>query len=121
MRGWVLFGLLLLGGFGCVDTTVTRPYQEEDLTIKEIRQKLQSGDFRQKLEASKQIDKLPLEERLRVVTVLSVDPAASTRLLAVKKLAKIEDPRSRIRLEKMSKEDPDPVVQELAATFLSSP
>ena len=121
MRGRVLFGLLLLGGFGCVDTTVTRPYQEEDLTIKEIRQKLQSGDFRQKLEASKQIDKLPIEERLRVVTVLSVDPAASTRLLAVKKLAKIEDPRSRARLEKMSKEDPDSVVRELAATFLSSP
>ncbi len=121
MRGRVLFGILLLGGFGCVDTTVTRPYQEEDLTIKEIRQKLQSGDFRQKLEASKQIDKLPLEERLRVVTVLAVDPAASTRLLAVKKLAKIEDPRSRARLKKMSNEDLDPVVRELAATFLASP
>ncbi len=94
----LLLGLILLSSNGCVDTTVTRPYQEEDLTIREIRKKLQSGDFRQKLEASKQIDKLAVEEKLRVLIILSQDAEASTRLLAVKKLAKIEDPRAEARL-----------------------
>lgn len=121
MRGWILSSVLLFAVAGCVDTTVTRPYQEEDLTVKEIRKKLQSGDFRQKLEASRQIDKLPLEERVRVALILSEDGVASTRLLAVKKLGRMEDSRSRNRLEVLAKEDPDPVVRELASTFLSSP
>ena len=115
----VMFGSLFLSAIACVDTTVTRPYEERDMTVREIRKKLTSGDFRQKLEASKQIDKLEVEERLSVLLVLSEDAEASTRLLAVKKLAKIEDSRAQARLERMSKDDPDELVRELASSLLS--
>jgi HEAT repeat protein len=111
----VMFGSLFLSAIACVDTTVTRPYEEREMTVREIRGKLSAGDFLRKLEASKQIDKLEGEERLQVLLVLSEDPEASTRLLAARKLAKIDDPRARARLDRMAKKDPDPDVRTLCS------
>lgn len=108
------FLLALLTGCG-VDPTVKEPYKAKDLTVDEIRAKLQSGDFRQRLEATKQIDSLPSDEKLRVLLVLADDPQPSTRLLAVKKLRAIDDPQARAKLEQIAKNDPDPDVRELAA------
>ena len=108
----VAVALLVLAG--CADTTVKQPYKAPDLTVEEIRTKLQSEDFRQQLEASKQIDKLEPAEKLRVVLALSKDPRGKTRILAVKKLKAIDDAKARERLEQMAKDDPDPDVKDLA-------
>jgi hypothetical protein len=98
-----------------VDPTVTQPFVERDLTTDEIRAKMASGDFKQVLEASKQIDKLDPAERLRVLLKLADDPQASTRLLAVRKLRAMDDPRARERLDAMAKGDPDADVRDAAA------
>ena len=114
--------LALLGGGlwlslgGChVDTEVTKPYAQRSLATEEIRAMLASGDFKQRLEASRQVDKLEPQERLTVLLELAQDPDAAARLLAVKKLKEVDDPRARETLTKMAKDDPDPNVRELAA------
>ncbi len=107
--------LLAVAAFaGCADTSVDKPYRKPELAAEEVRRKLASGDFRQRLEASKQIDKLAPEEKLQVLLILSKDPQASTRILAVKKLRELSDPRAKERLAEMAKSDSDPDVRELA-------
>jgi HEAT repeat protein len=106
--------LLLLFLVGCSDPTVKEPYQQKDLTVEEIRAKLKSEDFKHRLEASKQIDKLPSEEKLLVLLNLAADPEPSTRLLAVKKLQAVDDPRARQKLEQLAQSDPDTDVREAA-------
>ena len=97
-----------------VDKTVTQPYVAKDLTTEEVRSRLKSGDFKERLEAGKQIDKLEPEEKLRVLLKLAEDVDAPARLLAAKKLLKIEDARAKKKLEQMAKEDSDPDIREMA-------
>lgn len=102
--------------WGCsYDPTAKEPYKKRDLTVEEIRAKLKSADFKQRLEASAQIDKLDPEEKVQVLLVLADDPVASTRILAVKKLVPLQDPRARAKLEHVAKSDPDADVRDLAA------
>jgi len=109
-------GALWLLSSGCqVDTQVTRPYQERSLAAEEIRAMLASGDFKRRLEASKQIDQLPDAERLTVALDLSRDQDPAIRLLAVKKLKEIADPRAKEALGALAKDDPDATVRELAS------
>ena len=111
----VALGLALAAG-ACVDRTVTHPPREVDLTVEEIRTKLQTGSFRDKLEARKQIAKLEDGERFRVLQALSEDPAASTRTIAVGELGKMLPHAGALaRLTEMAAEDPDETVRELAA------
>lgn len=112
----VAVGAAWLLSSGCqIDRQVTEPYREPTLTGAEILTMLASGDFKQTLEASKQIDRLASEEKLAVLLDLARDQNAATRLLAVKKLADVDDPRARKALADMAKDDPDPTVRELAA------
>lgn len=97
-----------------IDPTVKEPYKERDLQAKEIRAMLTSGDFMKQREASRQIEKLEPEERLRILTTLSKDADAPVRLIAVKNLHKIDDPRAKETLAKLAKDDPDETVRELA-------
>ncbi len=107
---------LPLAILGCrYDPTAKEPYKKRDLTVEEIRAKLKSSDFKQRLEASAQIDKLDPEEKIQVLLVLADDPVASTRLLAVKKLSPLQDARARAKLERLAKDDPDADVRDLAA------
>jgi HEAT repeat protein len=107
---WTLMG-------GCaVDTQITEPHRERDLKLEEIRAMLKSGDFTKKLEASKQIDKLPAEEKLRTLLELSADAEPATRILSVRKLKAIDEPRAKAALARLAKEDPDDTVRELAGT-----
>jgi len=121
----ILFLLILLTGGGTfafvnrdmlIDHSLTEPYVEKDLTTEEIRTKLLSGGLKQKLEASKQIDKLPAEEKLRVLLKLSEGEATTSRLMAVKKLRSIEDSRAKERLKWLSENDPDALVRQLAGS-----
>lgn len=107
-------GVWLLRQRARVDRSVTQPYVEKDLTTDEIRAKLASGEFKDKLEAAKQIDKLDPAEKLRVLLKLADDPQAATRLLAVKKLRTLDDPRAKEKLARLAEEDPDPDVRDLA-------
>ena len=121
MKKLVVAGIVLLaaaGGWlafaGChVDGTVAQPVEHRDLALDEIRGMLKSGDFKQKLEASKQIDKLPLDDRLRVLDGLAADPDQAVRLMAAKKLKTIDDPRAKATLEKL-KNDADADVKAMA-------
>jgi len=102
---------------GCsTDPTVAQPHLKRDLKAEEIRSMLTTGDFKQKLEAQKQIDKLEPEERLRIVLALAKDADAAVRLIAVKKLRAIDDPRAKAELARLAKDDPDETVRELAGT-----
>ncbi len=121
----ILFCLILLTGGGTfafvnrdalIDNSLTEPYVEKDLTTEEIRSKLLSGGLKQKLAASKQIDKLPAEEKLRVLLKLSEGSETTSRLMAVKKLRSIEDSRAKERLKWLSENDPDALVRELAGS-----
>ena len=100
---------------GCsTDPTVAQPHLKRDLKAEEIRTMLTSGNFKQKLEAKDQIDKLEPEERMRVLTALSTDSDAAVRLIAVQKLKKSDDPRAKDILAKLAKDDPDDTVRDLA-------
>lgn len=100
---------------GCVDSSVTQPYEAKDLTLEEIREKLASKDFKEKLEAKKQIDKLEPEERVRILLALAQDRSPATRIIAAQKLRALDDPRAKTAVARLAQEDPDPTVREVAA------
>ena len=112
----VAVGLWLLSGGCSVDREISKPVEKRDLTLDEIRTKLASSDFKQKLDAEKQIDKLEAEEKCRILLGLSREPDAAVRLIAVKHLAKLERPDARARIGEIAKDDPDPTVREFAAS-----
>jgi HEAT repeat protein len=97
-----------------VDKSVTDPVRERNLVTEEIRSMLKSGDFKARLEASRQIDKLGQEEKINVLIDLARDSDPAARILAAKKLNEIDDPRAKETLAKLAKEDPDPEVREMA-------
>ena len=102
---------------GCsVDRDITRPTQKRDLTGDEIRDKLRSLDFKEKLEAEGQIDRLEPPEKRRTLLALADDPDAAVRLIAVKHLRKADTEEARARLSRLAKDDPDPTVRELAGS-----
>ncbi len=97
-----------------IDRDITRPVELRDLTTDEIRIKINSPDFKDKLEADRQIDKLEVEERRRILLKLSTDPDAPVRLIAAKHLKKIDHPEAHAALRRMAQEDPDETVREFA-------
>lgn len=98
-----------------VDKTVTQPYVKPDLTVDEIRDKLKTGDFKQRIEATQQLNKLEPEERLRVLLKLAEAPESPVRMLAVKELRKIDAPEAKQKLQDLAANDLDSDVRELAA------
>jgi hypothetical protein len=106
--------LLWLFGGGCsVDTEITKPVERRDLASEEVRTKLKSPDFKEKLEAERQIDKLEPGERRRLLLELARNREAPVRLIAAKHLRKLSDDEVRALLRRMAKEDPDPAVREI--------
>ena len=100
---------------GChIDTAVTEPYKERELRLVEIQNMVKSGDFKQQLEASKQIDKLEPADKLQIVRRLADDPDPAVRLIAVKKLRTMDEPEAREMLGRLAAKDPDPDVRSLA-------
>ena len=113
---------LVVGLAACVDYTVTDPPKEVDLTVEEIRARLQSGSFRDKLAARKQIGKLPVPDRLRVLSTLVADPDLPTRTIAVQELGKmLPNADARAVLEKVHEQDPDETIRALAGEKLAPP
>jgi hypothetical protein len=113
----LLAGLLVACG---VDYTVTDMPEEQDLTSTEIRTKLKSGSFREKLEARKQIGKLEREPRLQVLRALATDPDAPTRTIAIQELGvMLPDPAAQETLELLAREDADPNLRALAQEKLT--
>lgn len=96
--------------------------EEQDLTTSEIRTKLKSGSFREKLEARKQIGKLEREPRLKVLGALATDDDRPTRTIAVQELSvMLPDPAARELLQQLAAEDADPDIRALAAEKLAPP
>jgi hypothetical protein len=99
-----------------VDRDITKPPEKRDLKADEIRAKLTGSDFKEKLEAEKQIDKLEPDEKRRILLGLSGDADPAVRLIAVKHLRRLDHPDARAALEKLAAGDPDPTVRELAGS-----
>lgn len=114
--------LLLAGGAGLgvwywrgkAEAEAVTKVERRDLPVEEIRQKLQSGNFREKLEAKKQIGKLTPEDRVAVLRVLLTDPQAATRLIAVSELGKLEGDAARAALAEAAEKDADEMVRAAA-------
>jgi len=118
----VLAAALVAGALaGCgVDYTVTEMPEEQDLTTAEIRSKLKSGSFREKLEARKQIGKLEREPRLQVLRALAADEDRPTRTIAIQELGvMLPDPGAQETLEQVAREDADPDLRALAQEKLA--
>ena len=105
---------------GCVDKTITEPPKHKELTAQEIKNNLKKGDFRAKLEARKQLDKLPLEEKMKLLLELVVDEEASTRILAVRELGKLDDARATEAIQKAATSDADETVKSVAQEALEA-
>ena len=104
----------LLAGGCTIDREITKPPETRDLRREEICAKLQSPDFKHKLEAEKQIDKLEPVEKRRILLALSSDSDPAVRLITVKHLARIDDSEARERLTEIATSDPDATVREIA-------
>ncbi len=108
-------GTWMVAGGCTINTEITKPHREHDLRRDEIRALLESGDFQRKLDASRQIDKLEPDEKLDVLQGLARHRDPAVRLMAVKRLRTIDDPRARETLAALAAEDADDTVRELAA------
>lgn len=100
---------------------VSAPVVQKDLPVEAIRAQLKSGNFRDKLAAKKQIEKLEPGDRLAVLTVLLGDDDVATRLLAVKALADLGSNEARAKLSEVAAKDADEKVRAAAAEALRPP
>ncbi len=100
---------------------LTKPIERVELPIDAIKEKLRSPNFREKLEARRQIDKLTVADRVAVCKVLLADPDAPTRTLAVTVLAATDSPEARALLAEAAKSDADESIRGLAAEALQPP
>jgi HEAT repeat protein len=118
--GGVVLALLVAGTAwlatsGCnVDRSVTEPHRERNLMVEDIRRMLKSGDFKDRLEAARQIDKLGDDEKVTVLLELAQDPDPAARILAARKLRDLDEPRATEALARLASEDADPDVREAA-------
>lgn len=100
---------------------LTAPAVAKDLPVEEIRTKLKSGNFRDKLAAKKQIEKLEPADRLAVLAALLEDADVATRLLAVSALADVGSDEARAKLGEVAAKDADEKVRAAAAEALTPP
>lgn len=108
------FGLMLVHCAGAIVV----PEENRELTPEEIRSALLSDDFRIKNKAREQLGKLPVDAQFNLLTdVLSAGDSA-TRTLAIVELAKMGTPASLAEVERVSKEDADADVREMAQMLL---
>jgi len=100
---------------------LTAPAVARDLPVEEIRAKLQSGNFREKLAAKKQIEKLEPTDRVAVLAALLQDPDVATRLIAVSALGDLGSDEARTKLAEVAAKDGDEKVRAAATEALASP
>lgn len=86
-----------------------------DLTASEIAAGLGSDDFRVRLQARRQIDRLPEARRAAVLQELARDARAEVRLLAVSGLEGVKGVPGVVEaLRRLAQADPDPDVRSAA-------
>ena len=100
---------------------LTKPVDQVDLPIAEIREKLLNGNFREKMTARRQIGKLEPPQRLAVLQALAGDEDKKARLIAASELGKMaeeqdsEDARAVLR---RMRDDADEIVRTTATEAL---
>ncbi len=95
---------------------VTAPLDDAKPTAERIAAMLASPDFKERVQARRQIEGLPPDQRAPVLEALAGDERAEVRLLAVSALGGMDD-RSRFvdLLKRLATGDPDPDVRAAAA------
>lgn len=101
---------------------LTAPPERKDLPLEAIRAKLKGDSFRDKLEAKRQIGKLPPADRLEVLRSLAKDEDVPTRTIAVQELGKLLPLEGAQKvLAELADNDGDAAVRALAQEKLSAP
>ncbi|MBI5366607.1 MAG: HEAT repeat domain-containing protein [Planctomycetes bacterium] len=119
----VLLGLILVAAAGLwgyfhfvigpqtAELTNTKP---KDLNADEIKAKLASPVFSEKLAGRQQLAKLEVPDRIAVLRSIVKDENASVRLMAVTELKKIADPAAVAILREVATSDADADVKSAA-------
>lgn len=84
---------------------ITQPPAHRNLSQQEIKQKLASGSFREKLEARRWISKLPEQQRLALMEELLSNPQEAVRIMAVVDLGQQATPSAQALLERAASGD----------------
>ena len=111
-------GLLVVA---CTDPTVHKMPEFKDLQVNQIKVMLKSPDFKKKLEAQRQIKKLPVPARIALLGHLLKEKELATRLLAARLLAAVSDPKAKAMVQAVAKNDPNPIVRKLVGKLLAKP
>lgn len=91
---------------------VTAAPDSPGLSAARIAEMLASPDFKERIQARRQIDRLPERERVEVLAALSTDERAEVRMLAVSGMEALRSlPRVRDLLSRLAAGDPDPDVR----------
>lgn len=121
-RGWMVGGaalalvLAVWGAWSWVRMTrelqaVTAAPDSGVLSVDRIAVLLASPDFKERLQARRQIDRLPEDQRVTLLEMLSKDSRAEVRLMAVSGMEPVRAvPRVREILAQLAR-DPDPDVR----------
>ncbi len=116
--------LFAVGWGAACDLSVTekkqRPF-DRPLTSAEIVAQLRSANFREKLEARRELGRLDPETRLRVLRRLLADEEVASRLLAVQELTNVPGAEARALLQQTASGDADATVREQAQQALAGP
>lgn len=115
----VAYGVYVKWEHASQDTRqITRIQKAGSLKAGQIIRMLTSGDFRQKLQARKELSKLNPQERKAVLLKMCTQKDAATRMMAVQGLKDfIKDPQVKKVLQGLQK-DPDPDVAAQAKQVL---
>lgn len=96
---------------------ITKSVDVSSMTTKKIMKMLTSGDFKQRLQARKEISRLKPEDRLQVYRAMAKAKDAAVRLMAVSGLASMKSPGAKKLLQELAK-DTDKDVAEQAKEAL---
>lgn len=97
---------------------ITKMEAEKNLSIEEIKKLIKSNEFKDQLDAEKQIYKIPEVERLQILQSLLNDENPNVRIIALRNLAKIKNEKSKELLKRLANEDSDEIVRLLASEKL---
>lgn len=97
---------------------LTRAVAVIKLNTQEILRKLKSSDFKEKLQAQKQINDVGVSVRINILKKLYGEKKLSSKLMALRLISKINDPKAKAILQEASTSS-NRIIQIMAKKFLT--